>query len=111
MLIVSARVSRITIFILPSTREGFPNVLLEANACGLPVIVIRHEENSATALVKNGYNGFIINLSPHEIAEKIVYLLQDEDELRRLSKNAMEYAKAYDWNIIVEKLINVYRGS
>lgn len=97
------------IFVLPSTREGFPNTILEANSCGLPVIIVRHEKNSAVGVVREGYNGFIVSLSPHEIAKKIIYLLQNEDLLSKLSKNAVGFAKDYDWNIVVKKLEEVYR--
>jgi len=105
---VYARMKSSKVFVLPSTREGFPNTILEANSCGLPAIIVRHEKNAGVGVVKDGYNGFILNLSPDEIAERIVYLLQNENELDGLSKNAMEFAKGYDWGVIVEKIERVY---
>lgn len=46
------------VFILPSYREGFPNVVLEAAAMGLPCIV--SDVNGATDAIQNGVNGIII---------------------------------------------------
>ncbi|MDE6803482.1 MAG: glycosyltransferase, partial [Muribaculaceae bacterium] len=46
------------IFVLPSYREGFPNVVLEAAAMGLPCIV--SEVNGATDVIQNNINGLII---------------------------------------------------
>ena len=46
------------VLVLPSYREGFPNVILQAGAMGLPVIV--SDVNGADEVVISGYNGIII---------------------------------------------------
>ena len=106
---VYARMKASKVFVLPSTREGFPNTILEANSCGLPAIIVRHKNNAGVGVVKEGYNGFILNLSPEEIAKRIICLLQDENARDKLSRNALEFAKMHDWNVIVDKIERVYK--
>jgi len=65
------------VFVLPSTREGFGLVVTEANACGLPVITVNHEDNAARDLIEEGKNGFVCQLNEEEIAKKIVKLLEN----------------------------------
>ena len=48
--------------VLPSYREGFPNVVLEAGAMGLPAIVT--DINGSREIIQNGGNGLII--PPHD---------------------------------------------
>ncbi|MDD5086688.1 MAG: glycosyltransferase, partial [Candidatus Nanoarchaeia archaeon] len=62
-------------FILPSVIEGFGIIVIEANACGLPVVTVRHKRNASADLIKDYHNGFVCNLSPDEIAEKTSILL------------------------------------
>ena len=63
------------VFILPSTREGFGIVVIEANACGIPVITIDHKDNAARDLIKKKKNGFVCQLNEEEIAKKILRIL------------------------------------
>lgn len=97
------------IFILPSTREGFPNTILEANSCGLPAIIVEGKKNAATYVIKDGYNGYILELSPKKIADQVVRLLKDPYLMETLKDNARTYAKNYDWILIVAELERVYK--
>ena len=85
------------VFVLPSTREGFGIVALEANACGLPVVTVDHRMNAACDFIANGENGFICKLSEEDIAENI---LRELDEKKSIGRKCIENAKKYDWNEI-----------
>jgi glycosyltransferase involved in cell wall biosynthesis len=65
------------VFILPSTREGFGIVVIEANACGIPVIMIDHKDNAARDLIEEGRNGFICQFNEEEVSKKILSILEN----------------------------------
>ncbi|HEY7272787.1 MAG TPA: glycosyltransferase family 4 protein [Actinoplanes sp.] len=56
---------------LPSVREGFGMVALEANACGIPVITVDHPGNAATELVDHGHTGWVVPPTATALAEAI----------------------------------------
>lgn len=59
------------LFCLPSLYEGYPNVLCEAMACGLPVICSDVCDNAK--IMEDGVNGYLFNPNhPHELASQII---------------------------------------
>ncbi|HKH78620.1 MAG TPA: glycosyltransferase [Solirubrobacteraceae bacterium] len=70
---VDAEMRRALCLLLPSVREGYGMVVVEAAARGTPSIVVAGPDNAAVELIEDGVNGFVCPSSdPVQIAEAIV---------------------------------------
>jgi glycosyltransferase involved in cell wall biosynthesis len=75
------------LFVFPSINEGLPQVLLEAMASGLPVVVSDHA--SADDCVTDGTEGFVVPArNVDKLAEAIQWCYQHRDETRAIGKAA-----------------------
>jgi glycosyltransferase involved in cell wall biosynthesis len=71
--LVEADMRRALCMLLPSRREGYGMVVVEASAHATPSIVVAGEDNAATELVEDGVNGVVVaNAEPEAIADAIV---------------------------------------
>lgn len=96
------------VLVLPSEREGFGMVVVEANACGLPVVVVEGTMNAAVDLVQEGVNGFITPSLKKDMELQINQALKERDKLKT---KCIESARRYDWNEIVSNLECYYQKS
>ncbi|MDQ1276741.1 MAG: hypothetical protein QG610_2319, partial [Euryarchaeota archaeon] len=96
------------LFVLPSLEgEAFPNVLLEASVCGLPLVVSGCE--CFKAIVKDGCNGLLTKTGDkNDLAEKIIFLLNNEKMLSKMSHNAFDLVKNLSWEKIAQDTEQLY---
>lgn len=80
---VEAAFERATCMLLPSSREGYGMVVIEAAAAGTPSVVVAGPDNAAVELVEEGENGFVAaSADPEEIARAVLRAHAGGAELR-----------------------------
>lgn len=100
-----------SVFVLPSRFEGFGLVIIEAMACGVPVVAFDCE-NGPRSIIDDGETGFLV--PPFDInvfAEKVMRLISDVNLRKQIGANAQESASQYDidrigqqWKHLFEEL-------
>jgi glycosyltransferase involved in cell wall biosynthesis len=69
---VERDLARALCLVLPSRREGYGLVVVEAASLGTPSVLVRDPDNAATELIEEGVNGYVAaNASPEALAEAI----------------------------------------
>jgi len=95
------------VLIVPSTsEEGFGRVILEALACGTPVI---GANRGAISEAINENVGKLIDISPKNITQAVEYFYESRDKLAELAKNCRNFAERRYSEKNVEAIINVYK--
>lgn len=99
------------ILCLPTLREGFPNVVLEAAAMGVPTVTT--SATGAIDSVVDEETGLIAEVaSSHDLADKLGRLIMDESLRCALGKNARIHVKSnYERRHVWSQLDEFYRGS
>lgn len=96
-----------SLFVMTSYTESFGLVLIEAMSYGIPCLAFDSAEG-AREIISNNYNGFLIkNRNEHEMASKILELLDNKKELKRLSSNALKTSLKYTKESVMEKWENI----
>ncbi|PWH16213.1 MAG: glycosyltransferase family 1 protein [Anaerolineae bacterium] len=97
------------IVVVPSHYESFGMVALEAMACGTPVVA--SNVGGLAYLVQDGITGCTVPVDePQLLAECIASLLSDSELRAKMGKQAAEFAKAFGWELIANRMIDLYRS-
>lgn len=97
------------LFVLPSLQDNLPNTVMEALACGTPVVCFR--SGGVVDMVEHEQNGFIAeNFCPVELARGIASVLKMDGHHQRLSTNARSTAcSKFDLNSVADRYTRLYR--
>jgi glycosyltransferase involved in cell wall biosynthesis len=88
------------VFCLPSLREGFGLAVLEANACGIPALVVKHPENAAQDLIQEE-NGLVVEPTIDGMAKGLHTMLGKRWDSRAITR----IASTYSWETIAQKVV------
>ncbi|MEL4304537.1 glycosyltransferase family 4 protein [Methanococcoides sp. LMO-2] len=96
--------SRAHAILVPGVREGWGLIVTEANAMGTPAI--GYNIHGLRDSIRDGKTGLLCDPDPENMAEKAVEFMRDTDMQTKLSDNALEWAREFDWNHSAETFFN-----
>lgn len=105
---VKDRMQQAKVFVLPSLEEGLGVVLLEALACGTPVVA--SSVGGIKDIVSPGVGLLVSPASPEELMSGMDWLLKNRSNWEIMSKNARRKAiQEYDWTNIARQFVIIYQ--
>jgi len=107
---ISTFIKKSTIIVLPSYREGFPKILMEAAACGRPVVTT-NVPGCKDVIIKN-ITGVLVPPKNHILlAKAIKNLCDNRKKLETIGKAARKHAlRNFDVNNVVSQHLYIYKS-
>jgi alpha-maltose-1-phosphate synthase len=98
------------VFLLPSLVEGLPQTLLEAMACGLPVIVT--ENTAGPEVVRDGSDGYVVPIrDPDSIADRLRELFENPERRRTMGAEGRRKAEELSGDAYGVRIAEALRGA
>ncbi len=96
------------IYIIPSLQDNLPNTVMEALACGVPVLA--YNTGGIPEMVINGFNGQVVTYADTQALADGIIKLMTKSDLKTMSQNARQsVVDRYSYNIIGQKWITTYK--
>ena len=101
--------ARADVFVLTSRYEGFGNVLIEAMACGLPVVATA--SSGTREIVEHGQSGFLVEHTPAAVASALERVVTEPGLRERMSAAARARARDFATSTIVQRFSAALRSA
>lgn len=96
------------VLVMPSHYESFGMVALEAMACGTPVVA--SQVGGLAFLIQDGETGYVVPGGDSlAMSERLTQLISQPELRERLGRQAAEYARAYSWENITSRILEMYQ--
>jgi glycosyltransferase involved in cell wall biosynthesis len=90
----------------PSPKEGWGLTVIEANACGVPVIAA--DSPGLRDSVVDKETGHLYQYGNiKDLAKKITRIIQDKDRREKLSENSIQWAQKFDWDSSAKQAVQI----
>ena len=99
---------RMDLFVLPSLWEGFPTVVLESMACGVPVVAT--DIPGTNELIQPGITGWLVQPGDSRaLGETIIKAIKAQAFSSEMAQHAKEAVKAFSFEVIARKYEELYQ--
>jgi glycosyltransferase involved in cell wall biosynthesis len=106
--LVPQTMAQYDLFVLPSYKEWFGRVYIEAMACGLPIIGSRR--TGMDGYITEGEHGFLVDhTNMEDLQQAIQKFISDKDLKVVMGQKAKVFAKDFTWDSVIGKLDRLYR--
>lgn len=103
--------ARTTVFILSSWHEGLPGSLIQAMACGTPVISTNCPYGPDEIITAHGIDGFLTPVGDAgAMAEKILFLLDHPEKREGIARRGRQSAERFRTEVVIARYVTAIRG-
>ncbi len=104
--------ARCTLFVLSSRFEGLPGVLIQAMACGVPVIATDCPSGPSEIIMADGQDGFLTPVGDAQVlAEKILFLLDNPEKRDAMARHGRESAERFCAETVLARYVAAIEGT
>ncbi|WP_206613436.1 glycosyltransferase family 4 protein [Parahaliea mediterranea] len=105
---IAALYAQSDVLLNPARVDNMPNSVLEAMACGLPVVSTA--VGGVPYIIDDGATGLLVAPdAPEAMAEAVLQLVDDAARYRAIAAAALAQTRAYTWPAVREQWLNLYR--